>query len=191
MISKVGIRLVLLVAMVGVIACDRVTKHVAATMIAGASSRSFVADTIRLEYAENTGAFLSVGSDWPAPVRTALFIIGNALLLLVLSVMVLRLQTEYTGTVRTRAGRSRRRIQPRRPHRQRQGDRLHERRPRPSPDRHLQRGRRCRYAWSGDCLVRGVSLWQACPRAYAITARRVLRRNSRTASLQDVRFANR
>ena len=44
--------------------------------------QSFLADTIRLEYVENTGAFLGLGADWPPAVRTALFGIGNGLLLL-------------------------------------------------------------------------------------------------------------
>jgi hypothetical protein len=35
MIAKVGLRLVLLITVGGTIACDRVTKHVAATTLAG------------------------------------------------------------------------------------------------------------------------------------------------------------
>jgi signal peptidase II len=53
-----------------------VTKHVAATTLSEASSRSFLADTFRLEYVENTGAFLGLGADWPLPVRTAVFGVG-------------------------------------------------------------------------------------------------------------------
>jgi lipoprotein signal peptidase len=41
-------------------------------------SRSFLADTFRLEYSENTGAFLSLGADWPRPLRTAVFVAGGA-----------------------------------------------------------------------------------------------------------------
>jgi signal peptidase II len=81
MTTNIGIRLVLLIAIVATIGCDRVTKHVAATRLADGPGLSFLADTFRLEYAENTGGFLSLGADWPPPVRTAVFGAGNALLL--------------------------------------------------------------------------------------------------------------
>src|SRR5262245_14684422 len=81
MMTKIGIRLVLLIAIGATIGCDRVTKHVAATTLSDGPGRSFLADTVRLEYAENTGAFLSLGADWPHPVRTVVFGVGNALLL--------------------------------------------------------------------------------------------------------------
>jgi lipoprotein signal peptidase len=44
--------------------------------------QSFLSDTIRLEYVENTGAFLGLGADWPATVRTAVFTVGGLLLLI-------------------------------------------------------------------------------------------------------------
>jgi hypothetical protein len=63
--THIGLRLVLLIAIGATIGCDRVTKHVAATTLSEASGRSFLADTFRLEYVENTGAFLGLGADWP------------------------------------------------------------------------------------------------------------------------------
>jgi signal peptidase II len=90
MLKRISLRVVLLVAMGSTIACDRATKHVAVTMLAGTANRSFLADTVRLEYAENAGAFLSLGADWPFWVRTTLFGIGNAVLLLALTVMAMR-----------------------------------------------------------------------------------------------------
>ena len=75
-------RFLLLLGLIGAtIACDRVTKQAAATMLSGSAGQSFLADTIRLEYAENPGAFLGLGASWPRAVRTALFTIGNGLLL--------------------------------------------------------------------------------------------------------------
>jgi lipoprotein signal peptidase len=65
MMTNIGIRLVLLLAIGATIGCDRVTKHVAATTLSGTPSRSFLADTVRLEYVENTGAFL--GPFWSGP----------------------------------------------------------------------------------------------------------------------------
>ena len=44
--TRIGLRLILLVAITATIGCDRVTKHVAATTLSEASSRSFLADTL-------------------------------------------------------------------------------------------------------------------------------------------------
>ena len=81
MMTKIGIRLVLVIAIGATIGCDRLTKHVAATRLSDGPGLSFLADTLRLEYAENTGGFLSLGADWPRPLRTAVFGAGNALFL--------------------------------------------------------------------------------------------------------------
>jgi signal peptidase II len=89
-IVKIGTRLVLVMAIGATIGCDRVTKHLAATKLTGLHRQSFFADTIRLEYVENTGAFLGLGADWPPAVRTALFGIGNGLLLLLVSAVAIR-----------------------------------------------------------------------------------------------------
>jgi lipoprotein signal peptidase len=57
MIARIGVRVALLIAVVATIGCDRVTKHIATVALAGAPVRSYLADTIRLEYTENTGGF--------------------------------------------------------------------------------------------------------------------------------------
>ena len=90
MMTRIGVRLLLLIVIGATIGCDRVTKHVAATTLPDAPSRSFLADTFRLEYVENTGAFLGVGADWPPGVRTALFGFGNGLLLVALVLFAMR-----------------------------------------------------------------------------------------------------
>lgn len=88
--TRIGVQLVLLIAITATIGCDRVTKHVAATTLSKAPGQSFLADTFRLEYVENTGAFLGLGADWPRPVRTAVFGLGNALLLIALPLIARR-----------------------------------------------------------------------------------------------------
>jgi signal peptidase II len=45
--------------------CDRVTKNLAREHLQNREPLSFFHGTVRLEYAENTGAFLSFGADWP------------------------------------------------------------------------------------------------------------------------------
>jgi signal peptidase II len=72
----------LLVVAVATIGCDRVTKHLAAVTLADAPARSFLGDTVRLDYAENAGGFLSLGAGLPAPVRTAVFTVATGLMLL-------------------------------------------------------------------------------------------------------------
>src|SRR5436190_1267815 len=69
------------------IGCDRVTKHLASARLADAAPQSFLADTFRLEYAENTGAFLSLGSTLPDAVRTGLLTFGVAVGLIVVAVV--------------------------------------------------------------------------------------------------------
>ena len=80
----------LLLLVVATIGCDRVTKHVAATALVGSPGLTFLGDTIRLEYAENTGAFLGLGADWHPAVRVALFTIGNGLVLFLVMVLAIR-----------------------------------------------------------------------------------------------------
>jgi signal peptidase II len=79
--TRIGVRLALLFAMIVTVGCDRVTKQVAASTLADAPARSLLGDTIRLEYVENAGAFLGLGADWSPPIRTAVFVVGNGLLL--------------------------------------------------------------------------------------------------------------
>src|SRR5437763_8868065 len=84
MIRRISVRLVLFVTVVSTIGCDRVTKHLATSILAEAPVHSYLADTVRLEYAENTGGFLGLGADWPNAFRTALFTTGTGIMLIVL-----------------------------------------------------------------------------------------------------------
>ena len=61
------------------IGCDRVTKHLATTKLAEMPAQSYFGDTLRLEYAENPGAFLSMGSRLPECARFSLLTVGVAL----------------------------------------------------------------------------------------------------------------
>jgi signal peptidase II len=74
-----GVLLCLLLA--GTAGCDRVTKHFAVTALAGAPHQSFLADTVRLQYHENPGAFLAVGATWSPAARAGMFQFGNAVFL--------------------------------------------------------------------------------------------------------------
>ena len=84
--------LILLLTTVG---CDRMTKHLAIIHLAGAPPQSYLQNTIRLQYAENSGAFLSLGSELPDTVRTAILTVGVALLLALVAVLAIR--RRWTG----------------------------------------------------------------------------------------------
>ena len=92
--TRIGARLALIVAIVATIGCDRVTKHVAATTLAGTPSRSFLADTVRLSYVENTGGFLSLGANWPPAAQMIVFTIGTGLMLFGLVVGAIRFRRD-------------------------------------------------------------------------------------------------
>jgi signal peptidase II len=88
-------QLVLITAVVATIGCDRVTKHVAETTLADRPARSYLADTVRVGYAENTGGFLSLGAAWPPGVRTIVFTGGTGAMLVALAVFGIR--ARWTG----------------------------------------------------------------------------------------------
>ncbi len=71
---KRSIKIVLLCVLCLVfIGCDQVTKELAKAHLKDQPPLSFYHDTFRLDYIENTGAFLSLGDSWP-PVASFLFL---------------------------------------------------------------------------------------------------------------------
>jgi len=77
--------------MAGTIGADRLTKHLAAGHLAGTMGRAFLGGAIQLEYAENPGAFLGLGSDWPPTTRLIVFATATALGLWLIVVLARRL----------------------------------------------------------------------------------------------------
>ncbi len=140
-------RTALLLLITMTIGCDRVTKHYAASALVGEPGQSFLADTVRLEYAENTGGFLGLGADWPPAVRTGLFTVGTGLLLLLMIASCPSMDVVRPCARGAQPFRGRRRIQSGRPPRTRERHRLPERRAWPAADRNLQRGGRGRAPW--------------------------------------------
>jgi signal peptidase II len=90
--SNVWRHLALLLLVGMTVGCDRVSKHFAALELAGEPRQSFLADTVRLEYAENAGAFLSLGHDWSYAARTTVFTIGTGLILCLMLAAAFRVQ---------------------------------------------------------------------------------------------------
>jgi signal peptidase II len=88
---RIALRVALIaLVMASTIGCDRVTKHLATTLLADKPSHAFLADSVRLVYAENAGGFLSLGAQLPPVVRSILFTFMTGLVLTVLLVMLLR-----------------------------------------------------------------------------------------------------
>ena len=57
--------------LIGCVGCDQISKQVVRTQMMLAESHSYLGDTVRLVYVENTGAFLGLGDSLPETVRIA------------------------------------------------------------------------------------------------------------------------
>lgn len=76
--------------MASTIGCDRVTKHVATAVLADKATQSFLGDTLRLQYAQNMGGFLGLGSELSPIVRTSVFTVAAGVVLAVLLIGLVR-----------------------------------------------------------------------------------------------------
>ena len=72
--------------------CDRVTKHYALVNLAGMPGQSYLGDTIRLDYHENAGGFLSAGAAWRPQTRAVVFQLANGAFLFGTLFMAVRYQ---------------------------------------------------------------------------------------------------
>jgi signal peptidase II len=94
-----GVRLLLCALMAATIGCDRATKELARRELRGAPARSYLGDTVRLTYTENTGGFLGLGRGLPDPLRTWLLTVGAAAALLALLWLTRRVRLGALGGV--------------------------------------------------------------------------------------------
>lgn len=79
------------------ISCDRVTKELAKEHLKDKASMSFYHDTFRLDYVENTGAFLSFGDDWSA--RTSFWLMNILPLLFLIGLFIYAIRKTATNTL--------------------------------------------------------------------------------------------
>ncbi|MCB9642217.1 MAG: signal peptidase II [Myxococcales bacterium] len=63
------------------VGCDQTTKRVAEHTLKGSPMQSMLGDTIRLQYAENTGAFLGMGAGFPQELKFWVFFLLPILML--------------------------------------------------------------------------------------------------------------
>jgi signal peptidase II len=81
-VMKLGLIVLIVLACIG---CDQAAKHAARQHLEGRGTVSLVDGVVQLRYVENSGAFLSLGSTMPRPVRMVAFI---AFPLIVLALMI-------------------------------------------------------------------------------------------------------
>lgn len=75
------------------IGCDQATKQLASRELKDAPPKTFLGGVIRLEYALNSGGFLSLGGEMPKHVRTGLFVVFNlGMMLAICGYLIVRRQ---------------------------------------------------------------------------------------------------
>jgi signal peptidase II len=86
--TRLGLLLLVLVSCIG---CDQVTKSIATRELAPLPVQSFLGDTVRLQYAQNAGAFLGMGGAFDSRTRFwGLTVVNGALLLVLAGVLLTR-----------------------------------------------------------------------------------------------------
>jgi signal peptidase II len=83
----------------GTVGCDQTTKRVAEQTLKGTHAHSMLRDTVRLQFAENTGAFLGFGQHFPDSIKRWLFLILPFVSLLVMLVVVMFARRMRWGTI--------------------------------------------------------------------------------------------
>jgi signal peptidase II len=81
------------------IGCDQATKMVARDTLKSIGSLSFLNNMIRFEYAENPGAFLSLGANLSPSARFAIFTILAGLFLIILTRKLLSRHTTWVSSL--------------------------------------------------------------------------------------------
>lgn len=72
--STNNIKLTIFVLTINILA-DQITKLLATTYLEGKETLSFLYNTIILQYAENSGAFLSLGYNWPEAIKYIVLVV--------------------------------------------------------------------------------------------------------------------
>lgn len=70
------------------IGCDQVTKHIAQEKLLGAGTVTYLNSLIKLQYAENPGAVLSIGSDLPSSFKIWVLAVIPGLIVMLMLVYV-------------------------------------------------------------------------------------------------------
>ncbi len=88
----------LAVVLVSCIGCDQLTKQLAIAELKGQPARIYWGGAVRLEYAENPGAFLGLGGELPAATRWVAMVVCNGIVAAVIfMLLVARRQVSPLG----------------------------------------------------------------------------------------------
>ena len=71
---------ILVVILASCLGCDQATKRIAIEQLKGTPPQSFLYDTVRLQYAENPGAFLGLGGEMSPLARWVALVLFNGLI---------------------------------------------------------------------------------------------------------------
>ena len=83
----------------GLLVFDQLTKQWARLTLAGEPLQAYAQGLFYLTYAENSGAFLSVGANWSPTARFAAMVVFNAVMLIGIAVLVWRQSGLHRGWV--------------------------------------------------------------------------------------------
>jgi signal peptidase II len=83
--------------LLGTVGCDQGTKALAVSALRDGPARTYLGGLIRLFYAENRGAFGSLGAHWPEPLKLVVFV---GLPILVLGGVLVRTLRDLTMPLR-------------------------------------------------------------------------------------------
>jgi signal peptidase II len=81
------------------IGCDQATKMAARDNLQGRGSLSYLGGLLRLEHAENPGAFLSMGAALPHELRIGIFIVCVSFFLFVTGALLLKSKLNILSTI--------------------------------------------------------------------------------------------
>lgn len=78
------------------VGCDQATKSLATRTLKNSAPQSYLGDTVRLDYAENPGGFLSLGGNLPEQPRFWLFVGLNSCMIFALAAyLILKREMPY------------------------------------------------------------------------------------------------
>jgi signal peptidase II len=100
--SRSGPRLLLVGTIVAAaVGCDQLTKYAARATLRGRGTVQVIGRFLVLRYAENQGAFLGLGADWPALLRSLVF--GAFSLALVVAALLYVIRRPHMTLLQTAA----------------------------------------------------------------------------------------
>ena len=87
--KKVHRLILVMIILTSFVGCDQATKRVATQTLQNSEPKSYLGDTVRLDFALNSGGFLSLGSQLPPAARWWVFIGINMAFMIAITMFLL------------------------------------------------------------------------------------------------------